>query len=292
MNKLIVVVLCLAIALIASAKQTLMMLNGDEFEVEIITIGATEISYKKASNPTGPTYTVNRNQVFFILYENGEKEIITNAAQSSSASNTTPASQNQEMQQALVTTTQQVVTENIENEPDYFPKISFYPRVFTGFHVTGGGIEDAGTLEWNGLASNFELNVLFPKSKSTAWSVGLGLSLMYGPLVYGTDNSNNQLGDLEVMYLTVPVMLWTRMNNFTLGLGLRAEAMLTQALDGESIEDLMASTRYPLLIDGIWNCGKFDIGAQLLLNLFNAYTGEGMNWSPTIGIGMTLGYRF
>lgn len=52
-------------------------------EVEIVSMGIDEISYKKASNPNGPTYTTRRSNVFFIIYEDGKTEIITpqNASQ-------------------------------------------------------------------------------------------------------------------------------------------------------------------------------------------------------------------
>lgn len=44
-------------ALPASAKEVMTLLNGEEIEVEIVTLGTNDISYKKASNPDGPTYT-------------------------------------------------------------------------------------------------------------------------------------------------------------------------------------------------------------------------------------------
>lgn len=49
-------------ALPASAKEVMTLLNGEEIEVEIVTLGTNDISYKKASNPDGPTYTTPPRQ--------------------------------------------------------------------------------------------------------------------------------------------------------------------------------------------------------------------------------------
>lgn len=58
--------------------------NGDEVSVVIKTISENEIIYKKCSFQDGPDYIVKKENVLFIKYSNGTKEII-NESQSSNS---------------------------------------------------------------------------------------------------------------------------------------------------------------------------------------------------------------
>lgn len=57
------------------AQDVLTKKNGDEIEVKVIEISTNEIEYKKWSNQDGPSYTLLKNEVFMIKYNNGEKEV-------------------------------------------------------------------------------------------------------------------------------------------------------------------------------------------------------------------------
>ncbi len=61
----------------AMAQDVIVMKNGDVIQSKVQKITKTEIEYKKFSNLNGPTYTIEKTDVFVINYENGEKEIIT-----------------------------------------------------------------------------------------------------------------------------------------------------------------------------------------------------------------------
>ena len=50
---------------------------GDEIPAKIIEVGANEIKYKKWTNQEGPTYTLNKTEIFMINYQNGEKEVFS-----------------------------------------------------------------------------------------------------------------------------------------------------------------------------------------------------------------------
>ena len=50
---------------------------GDEIQAKIIEVGANEIKYKKWTNQEGPTYTLNKTEIFMINYQNGEKEVFS-----------------------------------------------------------------------------------------------------------------------------------------------------------------------------------------------------------------------
>jgi hypothetical protein len=62
--------------------------NGDEIKAIVQEVGIDDVKYKKYENPSGPTYTLLKSDIFMIKYENGEKDIfvekkapeITNAA--------------------------------------------------------------------------------------------------------------------------------------------------------------------------------------------------------------------
>jgi hypothetical protein len=49
--------------------------SGDILKTRVIEVGTEEIVYKKFENLSGPSYSVNKNQVFMIKYENGSKDV-------------------------------------------------------------------------------------------------------------------------------------------------------------------------------------------------------------------------
>lgn len=51
------------------------MRNGDEIEVKIMEVNPYDIKYKKCNNLEGPSYTVNKSDVFMIKYSNGTKDV-------------------------------------------------------------------------------------------------------------------------------------------------------------------------------------------------------------------------
>lgn len=54
--------------------------NGDEIRSTISEISQTEVKYKKANNPTGPQYIINKSDILMIIYTNGEKDIFREEA--------------------------------------------------------------------------------------------------------------------------------------------------------------------------------------------------------------------
>lgn len=57
--------------------------NGNQQRGTVLEINSVEVKYKKADNPNGPTYVVNRSEVQMIEYSNGYKDIITDNSQNS-----------------------------------------------------------------------------------------------------------------------------------------------------------------------------------------------------------------
>lgn len=57
------------------SQDIIILKNGDEIEAKVTEILIDNIKYKKASNLTGPTYTMPVSKVFMIRYESGDKDI-------------------------------------------------------------------------------------------------------------------------------------------------------------------------------------------------------------------------
>lgn len=62
------------IAVSASAQDKIYKNNGDIIQAKVKKITPRTISYKRHDNPDGPDYTIGRNEVSMIEYENGTKE--------------------------------------------------------------------------------------------------------------------------------------------------------------------------------------------------------------------------
>lgn len=55
--------------------------NGDDIQAKVLEVGQDEIKYKKQSNPDGPTYTIDKDFVFFVKYANGDKDMFSDEPQ-------------------------------------------------------------------------------------------------------------------------------------------------------------------------------------------------------------------
>ena len=49
--------------------------SGDEVKAKVLEVTTTQIKYKKWANPGGPTYTLEKSEVFMIKYQNGTKDV-------------------------------------------------------------------------------------------------------------------------------------------------------------------------------------------------------------------------
>jgi len=58
------------------AQDVITLRTGEEITSKVLEIGEENIRYKKWSNLEGPTFVVTTSKVFFIKFENGDKEII------------------------------------------------------------------------------------------------------------------------------------------------------------------------------------------------------------------------
>jgi len=72
---LLSIVLC---AINVYAQDIITLNNGDEIEVSVQKIDETEVAYKRWDFQDGPTFTLKKNEIFRIKYQNGTKDVFNN----------------------------------------------------------------------------------------------------------------------------------------------------------------------------------------------------------------------
>jgi hypothetical protein len=75
MKRLFVFLFLIPVFLPGFSQDELTFRTGETLKAKIIEIGSADIVYKKADNPTGPSYTISKDKVFMIKYENGTKDV-------------------------------------------------------------------------------------------------------------------------------------------------------------------------------------------------------------------------
>ena len=65
-----------AICSSASAQDKMYKRNGDVIEGKVVEVGTKTISYKKADNPDGPNYVIEKGYIDRIEYQNGTEEYV------------------------------------------------------------------------------------------------------------------------------------------------------------------------------------------------------------------------
>ncbi|WP_439880826.1 hypothetical protein ACSX1A_16930 [Pontibacter sp. MBLB2868] len=87
MKRLILSCLALFTCLMSQAQDLLLKRNGDEIQVKVQEIGLDVIKYKRFDNQEGPIFTIAKQDVFMIKYENGTKEVFNQAPATSAQGN-------------------------------------------------------------------------------------------------------------------------------------------------------------------------------------------------------------
>ncbi len=74
MKKLLIVSFTLLVHF-SIAQDVIVMKNGDELNAVVLEVGTESVKYKKYDNQQGPTYSIDKADVFMIRYENGSKDV-------------------------------------------------------------------------------------------------------------------------------------------------------------------------------------------------------------------------
>lgn len=106
-------------ALAASASDIIALIDGTTLEGRVEEVTATVIKYRKASNPTGPLYSVEIAVVRNVLYENGTVDSFNNQApvQNTQAQNTPSVPSQQQTLQPQAATQQNQFTYDYQSSP-------------------------------------------------------------------------------------------------------------------------------------------------------------------------------
>jgi len=90
MKKLLLLLTMLSI-LNSYSQDVIILKNGDEIEAKVTDILSKDVKYKRASNLTGPTYTLPIAKIFMIRYQSGDKDVFGNIEEGNGDVNKTPA---------------------------------------------------------------------------------------------------------------------------------------------------------------------------------------------------------
>lgn len=80
MKRLSLLFVLFCASLMTMAQDVIVKKDGSTIQSKVMEINGTEIKYKKWTNQDGPMYSISRNEVNSINYQNGEVELITAAA--------------------------------------------------------------------------------------------------------------------------------------------------------------------------------------------------------------------
>ena len=96
------------------AQDVIILKNGDEIEAMVTEVLPDDIKYKKATNLSGPTYTLQKSKIFIIRYQSGDKDVFDKEEEKDqSYSNTSKGSKT-----AATSATTNTVT--LKKNPDEF----------------------------------------------------------------------------------------------------------------------------------------------------------------------------
>ena len=85
MKKFTLLVAMIATAFAVKAQDLIVLRNATEIQAKVVEISPKTVTYKRWSNPDGPTYTISKSEVFYIKYQNGEKDVMTEMTATSAA---------------------------------------------------------------------------------------------------------------------------------------------------------------------------------------------------------------
>ena len=71
----LLVVCILMLAISAKAQDVIVLVDASEIQAKVITVGTNDITYKRWESQNGPDYKVAKNDVFFIRYMDGSKDV-------------------------------------------------------------------------------------------------------------------------------------------------------------------------------------------------------------------------
>lgn len=276
MKKLYLLSFFIFIFFAALAKDAIMLSDGQTIDCKVISIGKTDITYKRADNPDGPTYSVPVSKVFYITYENGQKEIINDLSKpSASATQTEQKSTGLKEQNMLA----------IEKEKEHIKQMGMNNiRIRFGIGVQCGswslGSRVPSTTYIGGGLPEFDVMWLHTVFDHTG-NAGIGAGIY------------NMVGDVDdigitATYFTVPLQL-----QYVAKSGLTFAGILTPAFLIDKSSELrnteFANVRFGIGLELGYNYKRWCFGARGTMWIGNVI--KGYSASLDYSLAVSIGYR-
>jgi hypothetical protein len=77
MKKVLLLAIFVMASFVVKAQDVIVLQSAEEIQAKITSITQDAVTYKRWSNLEGPSYTIDKSQVFYIKYQNGEKDVMT-----------------------------------------------------------------------------------------------------------------------------------------------------------------------------------------------------------------------
>lgn len=120
MKRLLFLVACVFAVLASSAQDLIIKKDGSTVKALVKKVTSTEVEYKKASNPKGPSYSIAIADLFAINYANGEKDLFNTPAEPQSKpenkTNQTEVSQGAAVADSPVSQSQEYITDETASQ--------------------------------------------------------------------------------------------------------------------------------------------------------------------------------
>lgn len=75
MKNVLLIIFTVLFSSFSFSQDIIILRNGDEIKAKVLEINSNNIDYKKFSNTDGPTYHLNKSEIFMIKYKSGDKDI-------------------------------------------------------------------------------------------------------------------------------------------------------------------------------------------------------------------------
>ncbi len=97
LKKSLLFALCIFLTKVSFSQDIITLKNGEELKSKVLNIGQKDITYKKFENQEGPSYTIQKSEVFFVKYQNGTKEMFNQISKFSGNSSNLGKDEEQEI---------------------------------------------------------------------------------------------------------------------------------------------------------------------------------------------------
>lgn len=299
----LLVILGISLTTALSAQDIIIKKNAEEIKAKILEIGESNVTYKKFSNPNGPSYTIPKSHIFMIKYQNGEKETFNDMS-----------SPNEPQKQESLE--EQRRQKRLEQQHLLYEKKEQEHRKRMGKHnikVTfNGGLastpiklsDSKDEYDFTGLfGGGIDFNIMYNLSIADyTGDVGIGLGLTR----MGSGDLKDTFGVIDwlsVNYFTIPIEMTYRARKGYFGVALNNAIAIgcKGKLDGETIISSLDDAksihkyRFGMSFKGGFTISKFDIGLYYTWWMTDMFSFDNLKpisvSTPSHQFGINLAYR-